>query len=132
MHEFWIRQYDVLYIPKLRKHGGWQHGIQNIWSCDCCFCSCHLMFLSLWVHISYCFWTHGLSKYTWMSTMIETWIKFMPIIETKVGILCILPFMWWNIVLDDWNLDWTSLDKQQYLQPCIYVVPFYYKEWHVM
>ena len=42
----------------------------------------------------------------------------MPIIETKFGIICILTNLWWNIVMDDWNLDEKSLSTWQYLQHC--------------
>ena len=36
-----------------------------------------------------------------LSWMINICIKFMPIIETKLAVVCILVTMQWNIVMDD-------------------------------
>ena len=43
-------------------------------------------------------------------------MKSMLIIETNFGVICIPTFMYWNIVMDDCNLDEISLDKWQVLQ----------------
>ena len=40
-----------------------------------------------------------------MSWIIEIWMKPMPTIETKIGIMCILTIVYGNIVMGDWNLD---------------------------
>ena len=45
--------------------------------------------------------------------MIEIWMKPMPIIEIKFGILDILTNMQWTIIKDDWILDGKSLGKWQ-------------------
>ena len=38
--------------------------------------------------------------------------------------------MYWNIVMDDWNLDENLLSKWQYLQHCKSIMPIiFYKEW---
>ena len=39
-----------------------------------------------------------------LSQMIEFWMKFMPIIETTFDVLCILAFLYLNIVMDNWKL----------------------------
>ena len=53
----------------------------------------------------------------------------MPIIETKFGIICIVTNMWWNIVVDDWNLDVRSLSKWQKLQHYKSIIPnLFYKK----
>ena len=39
-------------------------------------------------------------------------MKSMSIIETKkLDIFSILIFMWWNMVMDDWNVDEKSLNN---------------------
>jgi hypothetical protein len=40
-------QYDIHYITKLYKHGGWRTWNTNIQSCGCgcCFCCCHFLLL---------------------------------------------------------------------------------------
>jgi hypothetical protein len=41
--------------------------------------------------------------------------------------------LWWNIVMDDSNLDEETLDKWQYLQRCNYEIhQKIYKEWQIM
>ena len=46
-------------------------------------------------------------------TILPTYLEYiqMSIIETKFGLLCILTTLWWNIVMDNWNLDEKSLSK---------------------
>jgi hypothetical protein len=29
----------------------------------------------------------------------------MSVIETKLGVFCIFTFLYWGVVVDDWNLD---------------------------
>ena len=44
-----------------------------------------------------------------MSWMIEIWMQSLPVTETKFGVVCILTFLQWNIVMDDWKLGHKSL-----------------------
>ena len=34
----------------------------------------------------------------------------MQLIKTHFGVICILPLLWWSMVMDDWNLDNKSLN----------------------
>ena len=41
--------------------------------------------------------------------------------------------LWWNMVMDDWNLDEKSFGKWQFLQHETHIIPQnVYKEWHIM
>ena len=56
--------------------------------------------------------------------MIEIWMKFMPINETKVWYVLHPDKFVWNIVMDDGDLDEESLSKWQFkLQYCKSLVP---------
>ena len=67
-----------------------------------------------------------MNKFT--TIVIPTYFQFiqMSISETKFGVICILTNMWWNIVMDDWNLDEESLSKWQYLQHCKFTIPNFF------
>ena len=57
----------------------------------------------------------------------------MPITETKFDIICILIDLWWNIVMDDWDLDERSLRKRQSLQHYDTTTPSSFnKEWQIL
>ena len=68
-----------------------------------------------------------------INIFIPTYFQFiqMPIIEIKFAIFYILTFLWWNIVINDWNLDEVSLGKWKHSQHCRSMMPkFVYNKWH--
>ena len=68
-----------------------------------------------------------------INIFIPTYFQFiqMPIIEIKFAIFYILTFLWWNIVINDWNLDAVSLGKWKHSQHCRSMMPkFVYNNWH--
>ena len=60
-----------------------------------------------------------MEKLTNIVSQIYFWFIQMPIIEVKFGIICILTDLWWNIVIDGWNLVEKLLSKWHYQQHSI-------------
>ena len=75
--------------------------------------------------------TLSMNKFT--NTIIPTYFQFiqMLVTETKFGMICILTSLWWNIVMDDRDLDEKSVSKWQHRK--IYSAQiFFYKGWQIL
>ena len=72
-----------------------------------------------------------------MTLLMNKWINNVINVGWVHPLAKTLPFLvgnlWWNIVMDDWNLDKKSLGKWQWLQHCESVVPKkIHNEWQIM
>ena len=64
--------------------------------------------------------------------MIKFWMKPIPIVDIKFGILHPNNCVFWIIVIDDWKLDEISLSKWQWLQHReLIMAKGCYKEWQI-
>ena len=94
-------------------------------------CALNIVFSAIWYFMS--LWWFFKWHFLWLSLQVmSTFSSSNANYRDKIWYIMHPTFMWWNIVMVDWNWNETSLSKWQQLQHCESIMPkSFYKEWQM-